>query len=49
MTMAEWFCEYRYNVGEPTVGGSGITETRLSELETWAEEVKAKRNGSTKN
>lgn len=45
MTMSEWFCEHRFNVGEPTIGGSKITESRLEEIEAWAEEVRAKKNG----
>lgn len=45
MTMHEWFAEYRFNVGEATVGGTKITESRMDEIKAWAEEVKAKRNG----
>lgn len=49
MTMGEWFTEYRFNVGEPKVGGSNITESRMDEIEAWAETVKAKRNDATKD
>jgi len=49
MTMAEWFVEYRFNVGEPKVGGTNITESRMDEIEAWADKVKAERNGATKD
>lgn len=48
MTMPEWYAIYEmHRQKEPVVGG--ITRGRLSDLEAWAEQVKAKRNGAAGN
>lgn len=45
MTMQEWFCEFDFHQGDEKVCGTGITERRQDELDAFAEQVKAKRNG----